>query len=181
MKFQVAAWWFPQQGCVGTRQCSLGALAVPDICGARQWVPISLAEAQTLPESKLQNLLQNKKNLIKNKYKKPASADKTKPSINMPSKCSKKADFSNADTQNLLEVLEWPGPGHLHACCRPDPALCGEVLRSSGRFCLVLSSTQQQALALYWVVVVTFQPWEVLGICASRSGGMERAAKTWGG
>lgn len=70
-------------------------------------------------------------------------------------------------------------PDHLHARCRPDPALCGEVLGVSSRFLLILSSTQQQALALYWVVVATSQPWELPGIRASRSGGMESAAKAW--
>lgn len=51
MKFQVAAWWFHHQGYRRTRQCSLGAPAVPDMHGARQWICVSLAEAQRLPES----------------------------------------------------------------------------------------------------------------------------------
>lgn len=51
------------------------------------------------------SLLQNEKPHSKNKHKKPATADKTTPRINMSSKCSKMADFSNADIQNLMEML----------------------------------------------------------------------------
>lgn len=34
MKFQVAEWQFPHQGCVGTKQGLLGAPAVPRTCGS---------------------------------------------------------------------------------------------------------------------------------------------------
>lgn len=53
MKFQVAAWRFPHQGCVGTKQGLLGAPAVPHTCGSAMDTH-SLAEVQTPPESKLQ-------------------------------------------------------------------------------------------------------------------------------
>lgn len=137
MKLQVAAWQFCHNGCVGTRQWLLGAPADPNTYEAWQWVPISLAEAQTPHLSQnCKTLIQNENPCSKNKHKKPATADKKKPSKNMLSKCSKMADIFNADIQNLLELLG-PSSDHLHVCYRPDPALCGEALR----VCLVLSCT----------------------------------------
>lgn len=85
----------------------------------------AISLAQTLPESKPQNPSPKLKTPQQNKHKKLATTDKTTLRINMLSKCRKMADFSNADIQNLMEML-----GTRPSCVHPVAQISHCVMRS---------------------------------------------------
>lgn len=59
--------------------------------------------------------------------------------------------------------------------CSPASVPAGELGSLSRRDEGILGTGYK-----YWVLAVTSQPWEVLGMCAIKSGEMEGTAKTWG-